>query len=223
MYKVLLAVHVLAGNVALLSAAGAVIARKGGRTHVWVGRAFAVGMTVIFLTAVPMTLMKPNLFLFLVALFNFYLVSTGWLRATNRTGVPTRLEWGIAIGMVVAAVAMVGRSAAMIAGVHGMGIVLFVFGLIGGVLALRDLAGLRRRQFRGTERIASHLTRMLGGTIGALTAFVVTNIRFEPTFVLWLLPSAALTPLVIYWSRRVRRPAGGAQRQRPYATTPARS
>jgi hypothetical protein len=223
MYKVLLAVHVLAGNVALLSAAGAVIAKKGGRAHAWVGRAFAAGMTIIFLTAVPMTVMKPNLFLFLVALFNFYLVSTGWLRATNRTGVPSRLEWGIAIAMVVAAVAMVGQSLVMIAGIHGMGLVLLVFGLIGGVLALRDIAALRRRQFRGTERIASHLTRMLGGTIGALTAFVVTNVRFEPTFVLWLLPSAALTPLVIYWSRRVRRPGRGGEQQRPYATTAVHS
>jgi hypothetical protein len=30
MYKALLAIHVVAGNVALLSAAGAVVARKGG-------------------------------------------------------------------------------------------------------------------------------------------------------------------------------------------------
>lgn len=220
MYKLLLAVHVLAGNIALLSAAGAVIAKKGGRAHVWVGRAFAAGMTMIFLTSVPMTVMKPNLFLFLVALFNFYLVSTGWLRATNRTGVPTRLEWGIAIGMAVAAAAMVGRGAVMIAGVHGMGVVLLVFGLIGGVLALRDLAGLRRQQFRGVERISSHLSRMLGGTIGAVTAFIVTNVRFEPAFVLWLLPSVALTPLIVYWGRRVRQPVRRAQAPEPYATTP---
>ena len=220
MYKVLLALHVVAGNVALLSAAGAVIVQKGGRAHAWIGRAFAIGMTVIFLTAVPMTMLKPNLFLFLVALFNFYLVSTGWLRATNRNGSPTRLEWTIAVGTVLAAVGMAGRSVMMLAAGHSMGVVLLVFALIGGALSLRDVVGLRQQKFRGTERIASHLTRMLGGTIGAVTAFIVTNVRLEPAFVLWLLPSVALTPLVIYWTRRVRRPVRREPSERGYATTP---
>jgi hypothetical protein len=223
MYKVLLALHVVAGNVALLSAPGAVIVEKVGRAHAWIGRAFAIGMTVIFLTAVPMTVLKPNLFLFLVALFNFYMVSTGWLRATNRKGSPTRLEWAIAIGMVLAAIGMAGRSVMMLAAGHSMGIVLLVFALIGGALSLRDVVGLRQQKFRGTERIASHLTRMLGGTIGAVTAFIVTNVRLEPAFVLWLLPSVALTPLVIYWTRRVRRPVRRESSERGYATTPVRS
>jgi hypothetical protein len=223
MYKVLLSLHILAGNLALLSAAGAVVVQKGGRAHAWIGRAFAVGMTVIFLTAVPMTVLRPNLFLFLVALFNFYLVSTGWLRATNRKGVPTRLEWGIAIGMVIAAVAMAGRGAMMLGTGHSMGVVLLVFALIGGALSLRDVAGLRQMRFRGPERIASHLTRMLGGTTGALTAFIVTNVRVEPAFVLWLLPSVVLTPLIVYWNRRVRRPVRRDPGQRAYATTPVSS
>jgi hypothetical protein len=223
MYKVLLAIHVVAGNIALLSAAGAVLVQKGGRAHAWVGRAFAIGMTIIFLTAVPMTLLKPNLFLLLVALFNFYLVSTGWLRARNRKGVPTRLEWGIAIGMALAAVVMAARSVMMLTAGHSMGVVLLVFSLIGGALSLRDLAGLRHQRFRGSERIASHLTRMLGGTIGAITAFVVTNVRVEPAFVLWLAPSVALAPLIVYWSLRVRRPVRRGRAGRTYATTPARS
>ena len=223
MYKVLLALHIVAGNVALFAAAGAMVVQKGGRAHTWVGRAFVAGMTIIFVTAVPMTVLRPNLFLFLVALFNFYLVSTGWLRATNRKGTPTRLEWGIAVAMVVAAVGMAGRSVMMLAAGHSMGVVLFVFALIGGALSLRDVAGLRQRKFRGTERIASHLTRMLGGTIGAVTAFIVTNVRLEPAFVLWLLPSVVLTPVVVYWSRRVRRSVRRDEPAPAYATTPAGS
>ena len=164
-------------------------------------------MTTIFLTAGPMTLIRPNLFLLLVALFNFYLVATGWLRARDRAGVPGRIEWGLAIGMALTAVGMAGRGAMMLGDGRSMGTVLVAFAGIGGALALRDLACLRAARFRGAERIASHLTRMLGGTIGAITAFIVTNVRFEPAFVLWLLPSVLLTPLIIYWDRRVRRPA----------------
>lgn len=211
MYKVLLGIHVVAGNLALLSAAGAVVVAKGGRAHAWVGRAFTLGMTVIFLTAVPMTVIKPNLFLLLVALFNFYLTATGWLRAKNRKGIPGRVEWALATGMALVAVGMAGRGVVMLGGGASMGVVLIAFAAIGGLLAFRDLSGLREQKFRGKERIVSHLTRMLGGTTGALTAFIVTNVRFEPAFVLWLLPSAVLTPLIIYWSRCVRQPARPAQ------------
>jgi amino acid transporter len=223
MYKVLLGLHVVAGNIALLAAAGAVVASKGGRAHAWVGRAFTVGMTVIFLTAIPMTVMKPNLFLFLIALFNAYLTSTGWLRATNRKGVPTRSEWTLAIAMVLTAVVMGGRGIVMLAAGDSMGTVLVVFAGIGGVLGVRDLAGLRAHRFRGKERIASHLTRMLGGTIGAITAFIVTNVRFEPAFVLWLLPSVVLTPLIVYWNVRVRRPARRERQEAAHAITPVSS
>ena len=223
MYKLLLGIHVVAGNIALLSAAGAVVVAKGGRAHALVGRAFAIGMTIIFLTAVPMTLIKPNLFLFLVALFNFYLVATGWLRAKNRRGVPARSEWALAIAMALIAIGMAGRGVTMLVSGASMGIVLTVFAGIGGVLAARDLSGLRAQAFRGKERIVSHLTRMLGGTIGAVTAFIVTNVRLEPAFVLWLLPSVVLTPVIIYWSRRVRGPARPAREERVYAETPVGS
>ncbi len=206
MYTVLLVIHVIAGNLALLASAGAVVFAKGGHAHVWAGRAFATGMTVIFLTAVPMTLIRPNVFLLLVALFNFYLTATGWLRARNRSGVPTGREWALAGAMALTAVGMFGRGAMMLTGGQSMGVVLLVFAGIGGVLAVADLRGLRARKFRGNERIVSHLTRMLGGTIGAITAFVVTNVRLEPAFVLWLLPSVVLTPVIIAWTRRVRRP-----------------
>jgi hypothetical protein len=223
MDKLLLALHIAAGNLALLAAAGAVIAPKGGRAHTWVGRAFTVAMTTIFLTAVPLTLIRPNLFLLLVALFNFYLVASGWLRARNRKGLPTRAEWGLSIAMMLTAAGMAVRGAMMLAGGNSMGTVLVTFAGIGGLLAWRDLEGLRAQRFRGTERIASHLTRMLGGTIGAITAFAVTNVRIEPAFVVWLAPSLVFTPLIVYWNLRVRRRAATTAPAQAYAETPARS
>ena len=223
MDKLLLALHIAAGNLALLAAAGAVIAPKGGRAHVWAGRAFTVGMTTIFLTAVPLALLRPSLFLLLIALFNFYLVAVGWLRARNRKGVPTRAEWGLTIAMIVTALGMGVRGAMMLAGGNSMGTVLVAFAGLGGYLAWRDLQGLRAQRFRGAERIASHLRRMLGGTIGAITAFAVTNVRIEPEFVVWLVPSLVLSPVVVYWSRRVRRPARATAPDRAFAETVAGS
>jgi hypothetical protein len=57
-----------------------------------------------------------------------------------------------------------------------LGVVLVVFAVVGGALALSDLLLLRRRAYRRPLRIAAHLGRMLGGTIAALTAFTVVNV-----------------------------------------------
>jgi hypothetical protein len=205
-YSVLLSIHIAAGFTALSSAAVAVATPKGKRWHVYAGRAFVMGMAVVFLTALPMTVIKPNLFLLLIAIFSFYLAVSGWLRARNRSGIPVPAEWIVAVAMVLAAVAMGGRGIAMRAMGNSMGIVLLVFGGIGGLLAVRDLMSLRAHRYRGNVRIAAHVGRMLAGTIAAVTAFTVVNVRIEPMFVVWLAPTVVLTPVIVYWNRRVRRP-----------------
>jgi hypothetical protein len=210
MYGILLSIHITAGFTALSSAAVAVATPKGERRHVYSGRAFVIGMAVVFLTALPMTVMKPNLFLLLIAIFSFYLTVSGWLRARNRSGIPTAAEWIAAIAMVLGAVAMGGRGIAMLAVGLSMGTVLLVFGGIGGLLAVRDLMSLRAHRYRGNVRIAAHVGRMLGGTIAAVTAFAVVNVRMEPAFIVWLAPTVVLTPLIVYWVARVRRGTGSA-------------
>jgi hypothetical protein len=205
-YRILLSLHVAAGFTALSSAVVAVATPKGARWHVYSGRAFVIGMAVVFLTALPMTLIKPNIFLFLIAIFSLYLAVSGWLRARNRSGIPTAVEWIAAVAMVSAAVAMGGRGVVMLAAGNSMGTVLLVFGGIGGLLAVRDLMSLRAHRYKGNVRIAAHVGRMLGGTIAAVTAFTVVNVRIEPMFVVWLAPTVVLTPVIVYWNRRVRRP-----------------
>ena len=207
MYKLLLVFHIAGGVTALGTAAGALVTSKGDRWHIYCGRAFALGMLVVFLTALPMTFLRPNLFLFLIAIFSFYLVLTGWLRARSRSGTPTLANWIASTAMTITAVAMGVRGMTMLRAGDSMGIVLLTLGGIGGAFALRDLYFLRSKRYRGALRIADHLSRMLGGTIAAVTAFTVVNVRFEPAFVVWLTPMVVLTPLIVYWNVRVRRPA----------------
>ena len=52
--NVLLVIHIIAGFIALCSAAVAVISAKGQRVHIYSGRAFFWGMVVIFFTAIPL-------------------------------------------------------------------------------------------------------------------------------------------------------------------------
>ena len=207
MYNVILSFHIAGGVTALVTAAGALMTSKGDRWHVYSGRAFALGMLVVFLTALPMTFIRPNLFLFLIAVFSFYLVLTGWLRARNHGGAPVLGDWVAAIAMAATSIAMFVRAIALIRAGDSMGIVLLTFGGVGSVFAIGDLYFLRGNRYRGDFRIAAHLTRMLAGTIAAVTAFTVVNVRLEPAFVVWLAPTLVLTPVIVYWNVRVRRPA----------------
>ena len=89
----LLVFHVFAGSVALVSAGAALVLKKGGQLHRRAGRAFFYSMVVIFLTAVVMAMQTSNTFLFLVALFSFYLAFSGWRFARNQSGEPQWMDW----------------------------------------------------------------------------------------------------------------------------------
>jgi hypothetical protein len=208
LYRVLLWLHVGAGHLALAAAAVALLAAKGQRAHAYAGRVFAAGMAVVFLTAVPLTFIRPNLFLLLIAIFSVYLALTGFLRARNRSGLPLSGERVAAGAMGVTALAMLARGIVILARGDSMGSVLLVFGAIGGTLAALDLRQAPER-YRGAARIAGHLTRMLAGTIATVTAFSVVNIRIEPAAIVWLAPTFVFTPLIVYWNIRVRRASSG--------------
>jgi hypothetical protein len=207
MYGVLLLCHVTGGAVSLLSAAVAIATTKGARGHVYAGRVFVLAMALVFVTAVPMTIIRPNPFLLVVAVFSFYLALTGWLRARNRSGMPVLADWIATVAMGVTAVAMAVMGLLMVAAGSMLGIVLLAFALIGGGLAASEVPFLRGRRYRGAERIVAHLGRMLGGTIAALTAFLVVNVRVVPAFLVFLAPTVLLTPLIFYWAARVGRAA----------------
>jgi len=70
---ILLSIHILAGTIALLCSALAVSSEKGKKFHVLTGRTYFWCMVGIFLTAIPMSIINSNTFLFLIAIFSFYL------------------------------------------------------------------------------------------------------------------------------------------------------
>ena len=54
------------------------------------------------------------------------------------------------------------------------------------------------------KRLAKHLTNMLAGTIAVITTVSVTNIKIDPEWVLWVLPTALITPVIFWWNEKVR-------------------
>ena len=128
-----------------------------------------IGMIVIFVTAVPMTMLKTNVFLFLIAIFSFYFALVGWRSAKNRKGIPTKIDWGISGIMAVTGIAMLIWGIIMLISNNTNGITIIVFGCLGAMRSISDLRRFRRGKTTGTERIAMHLSMMLGGTIAVIT------------------------------------------------------
>src|SRR4051812_100803 len=106
MYQLLLILHIAGGALSLSAPIGALAATKGTRRHILAGRAFVFGMFVIFVTTLPMTMLKPNTFLFGVAFVSFYLALTGWLRARHRTAAPVLTDWLSASVMLLVALSI---------------------------------------------------------------------------------------------------------------------
>lgn len=205
--KILLIVHIIAGFAALTAAAVATLTKTldlAHRWHVYSGTVFFWGMVVVFLTALPLAVIRPNTFLFLIAILSFYFALAGWRLATHRRGPPRLLDWVSAIVMGVAAVIMVLFGVFMLSRRNMNGITMLALGGIGAALSIADLRSLHRGGAKGTERIAQHLTMMLAGAIATVTAFAVTNVSVQPAFIVWLAPTFVITPIIILWNRKIR-------------------
>jgi len=200
--KILLTIHILAGTNALLCAALAVSSKKGKRLHVLSGRAYFWSMATIFLTAIPMSIIGSNIFLFLIAIFAFYLAFAGMRFARNRKGIATTLDW-IAVSLVI----LSGLGMLILAAIYFLNsntqyIVLLVFGFLSITLGYADFRNYKNNSATGKERISRHLTNMMGGTIAVITAVLVVNPPFEPEWVWWVLPTALITPVIFWWNRK---------------------
>jgi len=203
MMQILLTIHILAGTIALLCAALAVTSEKGKKLHVLSGRTYFWGMATIFLTAIPMSIITSNIFLFLIAIFSFYLAFAGMRFARNRKGIVTTLDWTAVGLMILSGIGMWILAAIYFLNSNTQYIVLLVFGFLAITLGYADFRSYKNNSATGKERISRHLTNMMGGTIAVITAVLVVNPPFEPAWVLWVLPTALITPVILWWKAKV--------------------
>ena len=204
---ILLTIHIDAGSIALLTAVVAVITAKGRRYHVLVGRIYAIAMTVIFITALPLAILGSSVFLLFIAVFSFYLVFAGWRFARNRRGLPQPLDWYATGIMGATGLAMWGYVVVLGSAGNGQWVTMLIFGAIAVALSLVDGAyyfGLTRGRMRGgAQRLQRHLTNMLAGAIATVTAVAVVNVDLNPVWLPWILPTIVITPLIVWWNVRI--------------------
>jgi len=201
--NILLGVHIFVGVIALLSAALALSTEKGKKLHVLSGKSYFWAMVLIFLTAIPMSIINSNVFLFLIAIFSFYLAFSGMRFARNRKGVPARLDLIAVNFMFLSGAGMWILAIIFFINSNSQFITLIVFGFLALFLGYGDFQTFKNQTATGKERIAKHLTNMMGGTIAVVTAVLVVNPPTNPEWVWWILPTALVTPLIFWWNKKV--------------------
>lgn len=204
------AVHIAAGSIALFVAPGAMLTVKGGRWHRRWGRVYVWAMGVVAVTALALAAIRPNVFLALVAVFSFYLAFIGQ-RTIARRRLPlgrraAALDWG---GAMVAGTGAVGLLlyALLSRGGDRPGLwpVALIFGLVGLLLAGRELRSFRRPDAEPRAWWYRHMGNMLGAYVATVSAFSVVNFTALPPIVRWLWPTAVGVPLIGLWIRLYRR------------------
>ena len=203
---VLLVIHVLSGVIALVAALVAASNKKGATNHRRVGMVFFWAMLGVAVTAIPVTFVRPNPFLFFIALFSFYMAFAGYRRGRKRHSDGPVDVVGAWL-MIVFAVAMVTYGVFMIATGDPLGWALASFGGLGATFGIEDVAKARRNGSH-SDKVKVHLSRMLGGTIATVTAVLVqqvTPLVDSPLgqVALWLGPTIVLTPLIFVWNWRI--------------------
>jgi hypothetical protein len=201
--SILLPIHISAGAIALLCAALAVSSEKGKKIHVLSGRTYFWCMIAIFLTAIPMSIINNNIFLFLIAIFSFYLAFAGMRFARNRKGIATTLDWIAVSLMILSGLGMWILAAIYFTNDNSQYIVLLVFGSLAVFLGYGDYKSHKDKTATGKERITKHLTNMMGGTIAVITAVLVVNPPSDPEWIWWVLPTALIVPVIFLWNNKV--------------------
>lgn len=205
---ILLILHITCGAIGLLSGTFNIIRRKGDHLHRRIGLIFAWTMIINGISAISLSLINPNYFLTIIGIFTLYMVGTGYryiyLRMHLVNNDPKALDWLLTSGMAVAGLAFIVLGILKLVQLDFFGCVYLVFGGIGGLFVRRDLQNYRGLSLDRNYWLLAHLQRMTGGYIAALTAFLVVNGHFFPSFipsmVIWLLPTMVITPFIIRWS-----------------------
>lgn len=206
-YKTLLGIHILSGFAALASGLVAMLSGKGHKAHRYAGKVYFWAMTVTCLTALSISMIRPNPFLFVVGILSYFSVAIGYRALYLKkiyTGElqPQRTDYGIALlpPLLLALMYIL----VYFFNVPQKGMEYVNAGLSLYVVA-NSLLWLRSFKIRREEKqywMIAHLQGMGGGYIATTTAFLVTNVNFLPSLVVWITPSIIGAAILAYTTRK---------------------
>lgn len=202
--KPLLYLHILAGFISLGIAYVLLFIKKGNKRHKKLGMIYVYGMSTIFVTAIPLSLLGEfNPFLFVIAIFSFYLAFSGYRQGRDRNGAREQIDKVLGVFITATSILFYSMAVSLYLIEDSMWITSVVFGSIAlgmGINDFRRMKIVERPDFY--DRTNLHLNLMLGGTVATTTAFIVTIDPFSILWLNWVAPTIVGTPIIIYFSRR---------------------
>ncbi len=218
-------IHIAAGGTALALFSIPLLTKKGGRTHVktgWVyaGAMFAVALTTFWITpwrffVDPAGTEKSRsfaAFLCFIALFALTSLQQGLLVLKRKRRPSAELNsrtLGLPILLLLASLAIA------VAGLFSRNWLFAVFGGLAAQTAYGNIQYWRTPSPHQYDWWFFHLECLFTCCIGTVTAFVVTAVpRLWPgldTLAVWLLPTALMTPWMIWFRKKYEKKFGVTQ------------
>ena len=207
-FNILLIIHIITGISGLVTGTINISRKKGDELHKNIGVFYFFSMLINGFTALLMSVLHLNLFLFIVGVFSIYLVFTGQryllFKKMNKGEKAEVLDWALSIFMLLFGIVFVFYGLYLFTEGPDLGLVLVVFGFISIRMAANDYNNYKGRNNTKNFWLIVHIQRMIGSFIAAITALIVVNNTFLPEIVAWLLPTVVLIPLILMWTKKYK-------------------
>jgi uncharacterized membrane protein len=209
--SIMLFIHVVAATGALISGALAIILKRNTPKHKPVGKFYFWCMTIVFVTATFISIVKHLQFLFMIGVFTYYSTVIAYralkLKNLHKGQKPHLIDWlteAIAgttfVGMILFAYVVYYQTKSSEA------LIPFVFGVIGTYGVYRNIMKFIKGQTETMYWLKKHIGNMCGSYIGAVTAFTVNQSSHIPVnpIILWLGPTFIITPIIIFEVKKIK-------------------
>lgn len=179
-------------------------------THRVIWSLFHSSMMLVGITGIALSFITipVSYFLFSVALFTIYMVTAASRALLGRALQSSDAVLGGVMVVIGAAMVVYGLYGLIIGTLSVSVAPLIVFGGIGGAFGMFDCRAIRRaRLTAGTTPTTFHarfFSRNFGALTATLTAFLVVNVESASVIVrvmVWIAPTALMTPLIAYFTR----------------------
>lgn len=207
-------VHVITGTLCVVSGTTALLSAKGRPVHRTAGKVFVVTMLISAVSGAVLGLLEPERLLItaFAGALAAYLVTSGWMAASRRSG---RAGWGERSAFVVILVlttSLMGLGALATQTADGVYLGFaaenyFMLAIMSGLGLVSDLAFFVRSSLPDRQRIARHLWRMgLAYFIAVGSLFTGPGAVVFPAWLRdsgWLSAPEGLTALaILFWLLR---------------------
>lgn len=204
MMYIILSIHIISGVLALGSGFYAIVSKKRRGTHSKSGNLYFYSMLISAVTAVLLSTLQFQAFLFAIALFTLYLIIGGKMAILIRRRPRFTQYWKYYVSFgLLTSVAMALIALNLLSVQLSIAIILFVFAGIQAAFSIVDLFFNPGKNAK--KLIFQHINKMGGGYIATCTAFIVVNIHFLPEYITWLGPTLIGSILITMANRQRRK------------------